>query len=138
VKAGFITDLVIELVDDDKIWVLHEPLSYYSALIDQIITAKAGFYTDLASVPRVPVLYLKWGNRAHREAVIHDLTYCIDCIPNVSFDMANLIFQEAMISRGKPTDIVEGMYHGVCLGGKSSYHKRYVDDNLLEAKNETK
>jgi hypothetical protein len=130
-KSEFLTDLVIELVDEDKIWVLHERLSYWSEELNCQIDVEAGFQTDLASVPRVPVLYLKWGNRAHREAVIHDYLYRINSIPVVTFDQANRVFREAMIARGKPKDIYEGMYKGVCLGGKGSYHKKYVEDKLL-------
>ena len=130
-KSEFITDLVIELLDEDKIWVLHEPLSYWSELLKCQITVPTGFQTDLASVPRVPILYVKWGNRAHREAVIHDYLYRIDSIPVVTFDQANNVFKEAMIARGKPDDIVFGMFKGVCLGGKSSYHKKYVEDKLI-------
>jgi len=130
-KSEFITDLVVELLDEDKIWELHERLSYWSKELNCQIDIEVGFHTDLASVPRVPVLYLKWGNRAHREAVIHDYLYRIDSVPIVTFDQANLVFREAMIVRGKPKDIYEGMYKGVCLGGKSSYHKKYVEDKLI-------
>jgi hypothetical protein len=130
-KSQFITDLVISLVDEDKIWLLHEPLVYDSELLDCTVTVPVGFQTDLASVPRVPVLYVKWGNRAHREAVIHDYLYRIDSIPVVTFDQANNVFKEAMVARGKTKDIYEGMYKGVCLGGKSSYHRKYVEDKLI-------
>jgi len=129
-KSEFLNDLVISLVDEDKIWLLHEPLAYQSVLLQTIVWMPEGFYTDLASVPRVPVLYLKWGNRAHREAVLHDYLYRIDSNPIVTFDMANSVFLEAMRSRGKPRDIADGMYKGVCLGGKSSYHKKCVGDKL--------
>ena len=130
-KSEFITDLVIELIDEEKnIWKLHEPLIYHSVLAKCSICVPEEFMTDLASVPRVPILYLKWGNRAHREAVIHDYLYCINSEPVVTFDQANNIFKEAMISRGKPEDIVGPMYEGVCVGGKSHFHKRYVGDKL--------
>ena len=31
--------------------------------------------TDLASVPRLPLIFWWWGDRVHREAVLHDGTY---------------------------------------------------------------
>lgn len=34
--------------------------------------------SDLASVPRVPVIYFLWGDRAHREAFLHDFFYRCD------------------------------------------------------------
>jgi hypothetical protein len=129
-ESKFITELCATLIDEDTIWVLHEPLVYDSKLLNCRITVPEGFQTDLASVPRVPILYLKWGNRAHREAVIHDYLYRIDSIPIVTFSQANKVFREAMIARGKPEDIHEGMYQGVRLGGKSHYHKKYVEDVL--------
>lgn len=31
--------------------------------------------SDLASVPRVPIIFFLWGDRAHREAYLHDFFY---------------------------------------------------------------
>ena len=35
----------------------------------------AGFESDGASVPRLPLIYAAWGERAHREAFAHDHDY---------------------------------------------------------------
>jgi hypothetical protein len=48
----------------------------------------------------------------------------------VTFDEANLVFNEAMKERGKPWYIRWPMYKGVCWGGKSSYHKKKVMEVL--------
>lgn len=32
----------------------------------------AGFTTDFSSVPRLPIVYLRYGNRAHAPAAVHD------------------------------------------------------------------
>ena len=127
--SKFLTELDCRLKDDDKIWILLSPLIYESDILGRI-EVPAVFETDFASVPRVPVIYLLYGDRAHRESVIHDYLYCIDSIPQATFDQANRVFLEAMIVRGKPEYIHNGMYDGVCIGGMPSYHKRMVGDKL--------
>jgi len=86
------------------------------------------FYTDLASVPRVPVFYVMWGARAHREAVLHDYLYRCDSVPVVSKSQADSCFLEAMKSTGKPFYVRWPMYWGVVLGGGHSYHRKKVRD----------
>jgi hypothetical protein len=127
--AKFLTELCASLKDDDRIWILHEPLIYISDIVGRI-EVPISFQTDFASVPRVPIIYELYGDKAHRESVLHDYLYCIDSIPQATFDQANQVFLEAMIVRGKPEDIRNGMYQGVCLFGHSHYHKRYVGDQL--------
>ena len=133
IMSEFITDLDAILLDDDKTWILHSPLIYVSDIMGKII-APAFFQCDFASVPRLPIIYTLWGNRAHREAVIHDLLFCSDSKPWASFDMANDVFLEAMICRKKPLYIRQPMYRGVCWGGRPYYHKRKVEDILCQQK----
>lgn len=134
--SQFITELDFRMKEgSDSIYILNKPLVYYSSWlkkkgIDPIIRAEAEFNTDLASVPRVPIIYAMWGGRCHREAVIHDLLFRKDSKPNVSFSAANWIFLEAMKCRGKPFYIRHPMYSGVMLGSHSYYHKRLVGDKL--------
>lgn len=90
---------------------------------DHLIIIPKGFQTDLASVPRVPIAYMLWGDRAHREAVLHDYLYRTNSIPVVTRAEADEYFKIAMISRGQPWRIYYPMYLGVRLGGSSSYHK---------------
>ena len=144
-NSGFQTDLhVILKAGNDCIWIVEKPLKYWSALLNQLIVIppwfetkepdEAGepsfFETDFASVPRVPFIYEAWGDRAHREAVLHDYLYRTDSKPTVTFSQANNVFLEAMKSTGKPWYISYGMYWGVVLGGCSSYHKKRVRDKL--------
>ena len=137
--SQFLTELDCELRDDDCIWVIKKPLVYLSDLVG-IITVPEGFETDFASVPRLPIIYSLFGDRAHRESVIHDLNYRIDASDFINFkdgvkrempfDLANEIFYESMLSRGKSWIVRHGMYWGVCLGGKDCFHKRKVMDKL--------
>jgi hypothetical protein len=129
-KAHFMNDLKADLIGDDKIWELLEPLAYYSAILGKLIIVPKGFQTDLASVPRVPILYTIWGGRAHREGVLHDYLYRIDSDPATSFDQANAIFMEAMASRGKSWFVRYPMWWGVCMA-RAAYHKRMAKEKLV-------
>ncbi|MFA6358758.1 MAG: DUF1353 domain-containing protein [Candidatus Omnitrophota bacterium] len=144
-KAGFRTALDVRLRDDcDNIWVVRSPLKYWSELLNRLIivppwfetvseattTDLPCFETDLASVPRLPLIYDMWGSRAHREAILHDAMYRTDFPGNISYSQANSVFLEAMESTGKPWYIRYPMYWGVVLGGASSYHKKGIRDKL--------
>ena len=125
--SKFLSELVIrECQSDDNLWQLDDDLNYQSDLVG-IVHIPAGFYTDLASVPRVPFIYESWGNRCHRASVIHDFLYRIDSVPQATYRQANAVFREAMESTGAGWDIRWPMWLGVFLGGWTSYHKRKVD-----------
>lgn len=116
--------------DNEEIYILDFPLIYYSDLLQTKIVVPNGFYTDLSSVPRVPIVFMMWGNRCHSEAVIHDYLYRKDSLPCVTYSQANSVFLEAMATRGKSWYVRYPMYQGVVLGGWCSYHKRSVHDVL--------
>lgn len=128
--SKFLTNLVIEQITD-KIFSLVSPLIYQSDILGGFkIEVPAGFYSDGASVPRVPIAYMLFGDRAHHEAVLHDYLYRRDSIPEVDFSTANDVFREAMKARDKSWLIRWPMYLGVKLGGYPNYHKRKVGDSL--------
>lgn len=127
--SKFITALVTKDITD-SIVELVEPLVYYSDLLNCEICAPVGFQSDGASVPRLPIIYTLYGNRAHMESVLHDMLYRVDCPWDVTRRIADLIFFEAMTSRGKPAYIRYAMYKGVRLGGWASYEKRKMLDKL--------
>ena len=89
----------------------------------QEIIVPEGFETDLASVPRVPIAYMTWGDRAHREAVLHDYLYSIGAVPDLSREACDELFRQAMISRGNPSWVYQPMYWGVRLAGWNFYKK---------------
>jgi len=127
--SKFLTDLDARLKDDDCIWVLDSPLVYESDLLGKV-EVPAGFETDFASVPRVPIAYMMFGDRAHREAVLHDYLYRIDSVPQATYSQANEVFYEAMELRGKGWFVRHAMWLGVVLGGWTAYHKKNVKDSL--------
>lgn len=110
------------------------PLVYYSKLFGRCEAGK-GFECDFASVPRLPIVYSVWGNRAHREGVLHDWAFRKNAInPKTgkpfTFMEANRLFLEAMECRRKPFYIRYPMYSAVCAFSYWHYHKRLVEDKL--------
>jgi len=130
--AKFLTELDARLLDDDKIWELDSSLVYESDLLKCTITVPKGFQTDFASVPRIPLFYTLFGDRAHRESVLHDYLYRTDSIPVVTYNKANGVFYEAMELRGKGVFVRYAMWWGVCLGGRGSYHRKKAGDKLCQ------
>jgi len=123
-SGKFLTELVTQCVDDlacdgRGIWKVMEPFRYYSAILERVIEVEPGFLTDYASVPRVPVAYLLFGDTSHKAAVIHDWLFhhhevCDEAV-------ANKVLLEASAAEGIPAWRRAGIYLGVALGGKSSW-----------------
>lgn len=127
----FLTALSAELKEgSDKIWIVNKPLKYYSVILQQLIVIPPGFETDLASVPRLPIVYSIWGAKAHREAVLHDYLFRSDSKPVVTFMQANRLFLEAMHATNKPWYISYPMYSAVVIGSRGLFHRRKVTDKL--------
>ena len=80
-----------------KWWRLTSDLVYQSPLINAVITVPAGFVTDFASVPRLPVAYWFFGNRANAPAALHDRNYRFGDVSRLTADK---IFNEAMAATG--------------------------------------
>jgi len=127
--SEFLTELNTRLKNDDKVWVMCSPLIYKSDLMGTI-EVPVGFESDFASVPRLPIIYSLFGDRAHREAVLHDYLYRIDSKPYATYSQANEVFYEAMELRGKSWIVRHCMWAGVVLGGWTAYHKLKVGDCL--------
>ncbi len=112
-KSQFLTELEVKEVEEGR-WKLLAPLKYYSDILGKVIEVGAGEETDFASVPRVPIAYMAYGDRAHRESVIHDYLYRTHLVTR---SVADSIFLEAMKSRKKPLWVRWGMFLGVRVGG---------------------
>jgi len=130
-KSKFLTELKISVCpDNESVYQLDADLVYDSELLKQIVIVPKGFYTDLASVPRMPIAYWFYGGRSHRESVIHDYLYRVDSDPIVTCMVANNVFLEAMKARGKSLGVAYPMYWGVCALGWTQFHKKKVVDKL--------
>lgn len=77
----FLTELDVRLckeetVGENELWELISPLVYQSNTVG-IIVVPAGFKTDFASVPRVPIAFWLTGGLAKKAAVLHDYLYAL-------------------------------------------------------------
>lgn len=120
--SGFLTRLNLIAADDtdNGLWVLGDDLAYYSSHLDRIVTVPLGFRTDLASVPRLPVIYVLTGDTARSAAVVHDFLYG----GIVSRKDADEVLYEAAIASGVSRWRAWMMWAGVRAGGGSHYEKK--------------
>lgn len=95
------------------------------------------FFHDQSSVPRVPIIFLLYGDRAHRDGVLHDYNYrkgarvydkIADKWIEPTREFADMLFRRSIRSGGYNALIYVGMWAGVRIGGGSSYHAKSVDD----------
>lgn len=68
----------------------------------RIIRAQAGFMTDFATVPRLPLIYLAYGNKAHLPAIPHDLLYT-EGGTEADREFADLVFLHGMLGTVVPS-----------------------------------
>lgn len=123
-------------LDDRVIWEQrHNPLIWEDE--DYIIEIKIRFQSDFASVPRLPLIYAWWGDRAHHEAALHDYNYRKDCryrdkrlgkwVIGMPRPQADALFRKSILIRGYGGNIAYPMWAGVRLGGWTAYQKLTVD-----------
>ena len=121
-EAEFSTPLRIQLMDEwvngRPVYRLLTPLVYDSIVADMRIVVYAGFDTDLASVPRLPVACMFLGI-ANKAAVFHDSLYRTKKVPR---NLADGIFLEAMEVSRIPFSVRTAMYMGVRAFGEPSYN----------------
>lgn len=96
--AKFHSRLAATNIDHDfaggrGLWELVEELVYESDCAAMTITVPIGFKTDFASVLRLPVIYLLFGDKAHAPATVHDYLYNVQVVPRKT---ADAVFYEAM------------------------------------------
>jgi len=93
----------------------------YMADDKTVFIVPAGYVTDLASVPRLPLMYLFTGDTAHMSAVLHDYL-CTDYYPDdMTWSRAADIFLEAMQVEGVTGWRRWMMYWAVRLFGDVRY-----------------
>jgi Protein of unknown function (DUF1353) len=118
--SGFLTKCVLEIADsqDDGQWILLETLIYQSDVARLTITVPKGFQTDLASVPRLPVVFWLTGDCAREAAVVHDYLYQSHMVDRA---MADAVLREASQATGVPGWRRWLMWAGVRAGGGSHW-----------------
>ena len=116
--SRFLSNLLLQASDVDGAWVVAAPFSYESDVAGRVITVPAGFPTDLASTPRIPLVYEVAGNVATKAAVIHDYLYTSG---RESRAIADAVLLEAAELAGGSWLQRWAMWVGVRIGGGSHY-----------------
>jgi hypothetical protein len=96
-------------------WTLRRDLVYASIVTGKVYRVPSGFNSDLASVPRLPIVYLMVANTATEPAVLHDYLYRTGVEDRTTCDA---IFREAMEATGVPAWRRNLMWLGVRVGGR--------------------
>ena len=129
-KSYFQENPVLETIND-KVSELHEDFVYYSEKLERFIVVPSGFQTDFASILRIPIIYLLFANRAKKAAIIHDFLYRKDGL-NVSKEIADKIFLEAMKASKINIIVRYCMYGGVIIFGHHGYHNKKILTKLVK------
>lgn len=132
-EPSFQSRLRVERIEDDSrdgrgTWLLLAALIFVSRIADRVFTVPAGFVTDLASVPRLPFVYLLTGGLGHAAAVLHDWLYTTHEVPR---DVADAIFREALVHCGVSKWQAYLMWLGVRVGGASSWNAPGQDQAVV-------
>lgn len=114
--SAFLSALDLRDADntDDGKWILMADLVYQSDVAGQTFTVPAGFQTDLASVPRLPLVFLLAGDSARKASVVHDWLYTTHPVPR---EVADAVLKEASLATGVPVWRAWLMWAGVRVGG---------------------
>lgn len=107
-------------------WRLESQLRYDSIVYGKTIAVPAGYETDFASVPRLPLSYAIAGDTAHTAAVVHDYLYSTPGVA-VTRRIADAVFREAMMSSGVPRWRAWIMWIAVRLFGWLAFKCRVSD-----------
>lgn len=117
--------LIVPLNEDSiLLWTTVEHLNYRSNKYNKNYIVPKGFVTNLASVPRVPFIWLIAGGVASAAAIVHDWLYTngIKLRQIKSREEADNVFYEAMIETKVPVWKAWLMYKAVSLFGASRFN----------------
>ncbi len=103
------------------LWRLNKPLRFVSYTLGRVITVPAGFISDLESCPRLPLVFLAFGNVTKAGAVAHDYLYTWPA--KCTRAEADAVLREACLAEGVSTWRAWGIWAGVRIGGRKSFAK---------------
>ena len=123
----FVTPVILEApLNESKeiLWIVYEPFHFYSERYKKNYVVPKGWKTDLASVPRLPLVYMWYGGRGNAAGVLHDHLYRdgIRLKQIRSRTEADKVFLEAMVSTGVDKDTAEAMYGAVRKYGEKHFY----------------
>jgi hypothetical protein len=120
-KLDYMTDSAGEPLknrDGRQLFKLLSPFYYQSDVLGCIITVPMGFVTDLASIPRLPVVYLMLNGIADEAGVVHDYLYSTGLVPRIEADK---VLREACLCSGVSSWKAGLIYAGVRSFGGPHY-----------------
>lgn len=119
--SAFLTKLRMENADDqdDGEWVLTSALVYQSDVAKRTFVVPPGFKTNLASVPRLPIIFWLTGDTSSEAAALHDSLYSTR---EVTRAVADAVLREASEVTGVPAWRRWMMWAGVRVGGGSHWN----------------
>ena len=94
--SRFLSSLAVQRVPAG--WELVYPLVFESESLKRVIEVPVGFFTNFASVPRLPFAYLFFAGVADEAATIHDYAY--SGALRITRKQADTLFHEAMKASG--------------------------------------
>lgn len=113
---------------DGRNWLLTNPFTFGSAILERVIEVPDGFTTDFASIPRILWNIYPPTGVYGKPAVIHDFLYRTAYYATRA--QADAVLLEAMIELGVSKWTREIIYRGVRIGGQRSY-KGYAAIRIL-------
>lgn len=120
--SRFVTPLITAQVSLDR-WRLEAQLVYESDLLKKHVAVPAGFVTDFASVPRLPLAYMLVGGKANAAAALHDWFYSTHMLTR---ELSDDVFYEAIRALGHSRFTAYMMWLGVRGGGGFFWDKPNV------------
>lgn len=142
-KTAFLDRLIIGDCGDG-LWLVHEPLRFYSARLTRTFKVPQGTVTDLASIPvwvqvigailglilPLPRNLLSRSGRYNRAAVLHDAAYNDRLVDlhgielRVTKRLADTLFLDAMLADRVPQREAKAVYLAVKLFGRPSVNMK--------------
>jgi len=118
--SQFLTKLEVRVADntDDGRWIVAAPLIYQSDVASQVFIVPRGFQTDMASVPRLPLVFLLAGDTSRAASVVHDFLYSTHLVRR---QVADAVLREASEVTLVPAWRRWVMWGGVRLFGGSHW-----------------
>lgn len=123
-QVEFLTRLHLTVLSDKAFALASD---FYVLLEGLELCIPEGFITDLASVPRLPFVYLALAGRGHKAAVLHDWLYRRGIYSRLQCDQ---YYYHGLRANGVGYFHAKAMYLGVRAGGVAYYNKvsRHADD----------
>lgn len=106
-----------------QLFALISAVAYESDRLGGIVVVPAGYITDLASVPKIPLAWLAAGGTGTEAAVIHDFLYWVHAFNDepISRATADAVFREAIAASEDRTAPGWLMWLAVRLGGGGAW-----------------